>query len=225
MRILIVEDSQRLAESLRAGLRRLGHAVDLAFDGVAGLSYARTNPFDALILDLMLPKLDGLALLRELRRKHDDVYVLVLTARDTVEDRVKGLREGADDYLVKPFAFDELVARLETLGRRPRTALDSTIVVSDLVIDTAARRVTRAGREINLSAREYTLLALLATRLGETVSREEIEDHLYDERTFPMSNAVQSAISQLRTRLALPGSATLIHTRRGLGYVLAEAAP
>ncbi len=225
MRILMVEDSERLAQSVRAGLRKLGHAVDLAFDGAAGLSYACANPYDAIVLDLMLPKRDGLSMLRDLRARGRDVYVLILTARDGVDDRVRGLREGADDYLVKPFAFDELAARLDALARRPRAAAANAIVVGDLVIDTRARRVTRAGRDVRLTAREYALLALLASRRGQIVSGEEIEDHLYDERTFPLSNAVQSAISMLRSRLAVDGAPPLIHTRRGLGYVLDETQP
>lgn len=224
MRILVIEDSVRLASSLEQGLRRLGHAVDVTHDGEAGLSYARSNPYDLVLLDLLLPRIDGLTVLRRLREEGADVAVLVLTARDTVDDRVRGLRQGADDYLVKPFSFDELVARVEALGRRRGNARLPRLRVGDLELDLVARRAVRAGREIPLTAREFMLLRLLATRSGEIVTSEEIEDHLYDERTFPISNAVQSAISALRRRLREAGDGELIHTRRGLGYVL-EAPP
>jgi len=225
MRFLIVEDSPLLVRSLKSGLRKEGHAVDAAGDGKAGLSYARTNPYDVIILDLMLPEMDGLSVLGELRRERCATPVLILTAKDTVDDRVLGLRSGADDYLVKPFAFDELLARLEALARRRSGNLNPVIEVGDLRIDTAARSVTRAGRPIRLEAREYALLIYLASRRGEIVSRIEIEDHLYGEDNFPMSNAVPAAICKLRARLAAGGSREVIHTRRGLGYLLDEGAP
>lgn len=220
MRALIVEDSKRLAESIRTGLCRLGHAVDVVHDGSAGLSYARSNPYDAVILDLMLPGLDGLSLLRALRAGGHDTRVLVLSARDTVDDRVNGMRQGADDYLVKPFAFEELVARLEALARRPPAALRPVLRAGALEIDTAGRRVTLAGQEVALTRREFAVLQMLAERRGKVVTRIELEDRLYDERTFPVSNAVESAISRLRAHLARPGQAPLIRTRRGQGYVL-----
>lgn len=224
MRILLIEDSSRLTAALRSGLKKLGHAVDVCHDGESGLSYARLNPYDVLVLDLMLPKLDGLAVLERLRAAGNKTCVLILTARDAVDDRVKGLRQGADDYLVKPFAFDELVARLEALGRRTTGTPQPVLAIADLEIDTAARRVRRAGRTIALAPREYALLLLLASRRGQVVSRIEIEDHLYDERTFPASNVVQAAISTLRARLGESGGPPLIHTRWGQGYIL-EAAP
>lgn len=221
MRILIVEDSVRLARSLKLGLRKAGHAVDVTHDGESGYSYARLNPYDAIVLDLMLPKMDGIEVLRKLRQEaKKDTLVLVLTARDQVDDRVRGLREGADDYLVKPFAFEELLARIDALGRRANGSTNPVIEVGDLAIDTRARRVTQGSKVVDLTRREYALLTYLATRRGETVSRIEIEDHLYDEDTFPMSNAVPAAICTLRSRLAAAGATDLIHTRRGLGYVL-----
>ena len=225
MRILLIEDSERLTESLRSGLRKLGHAVDIALDGASGLSYARLNPYDIIVLDLMLPKIDGLSVLKELREGGNKTYVLILTARDTVEDRVHGLSQGADDYLVKPFSFDELVARIEALGRRRADTARPAIEIGDLFIDTAGRRVTRAGQPIQLTPREYALLLLLANRKGQVVSRIEIEDHLYDERTFPLSNVVQSAISSLRSRLDVAGTSPLIHTSWGKGYILDEVLP
>lgn len=220
MRILLVEDSTRLTESLRAGLKKLGHAVDVALDGAKGLSYARLNPYDVVVLDIMLPEMDGLTVLRRLREEENRTCVLLLTARDTVDDRVVGLRQGADDYLVKPFSFDELVARIEALGRRQTGTVQPVIQIADLEIDTAGRKVSRAGQPIKLTPREYALLVLLASRRGEVVSRIEIEDHLYDESSFPASNVVQSAISSLRSHLGEHGTAPLIHTRWGKGYVL-----
>ncbi len=222
MRILLVEDSERLAGSIRAGLRRLGHAVDVVHDGPRGLSYARNNPYELLVLDILLPGMTGLEILRQLRADGADTPVLLLTAKDTVEDRVDGLRAGADDYLVKPFAFEELAARVEALGRRAGGRATPRLEVSDLVIETAGRRVLRGERELDLSRREYALLEFLASRCGETVSRIEIEDHLYDEQTLPMSNVVASTICALRDKLEADGEPRLIHTRRGLGYVMQE---
>lgn len=225
MRILLVEDSQRLARSVQTGLRRLGHAVDVVHDGRKGLSYARCNPYDLVLLDIMLPELDGLEVLAALREEGVQTHVLLLTARDTVGDRVTGLNTGADDYLVKPFAFEELAARVEALGRRVRGPATPVLQVADLSVDTAARTVTRGGRALDLSRREYALLRYLASRPGEIVSRIEIEDELYDEETLPMSNVVASTICALRDKLEAHGEPRLIHTRRGLGYVLAEPAP
>ncbi len=225
MRLLVIEDSVSLCTSLRAGLRKLGHAVDVVSDGKVGLSYARLNPYDVVILDLMLPGLDGMQVLRSIRALGNPVPILVLTARDALEDRVAGIRQGADDYLVKPFAFDELVARIEALARRSHGAPSPVVTIGDLVIDTAARTVARAGHAIQLQRREYALLLYLAERRGKVVTRIEIEDHLYDEGRLPNSNVVSSALSALRRQLAIPGRTDLpdlIDTRRGLGYVLDE---
>ncbi len=222
MRILLVEDSLRLAQSVQAGLRKLGHAVDVVHEGLKGLSYARLNPYDLLILDIMLPGLDGLSILRELRGEGRDTHVLLLTAKDTVEDRVGGLQTGADDYLIKPFAFDELAARVDALGRRVRGPSTPVVEIGDLSLDTGARTAVRGERLLDLSRREYALLRYLASRPGETVSRIEIEDHLYDEDTLPLSNVVASTICALRDKLEQDGGERLIHTRRGLGYVLSE---
>jgi DNA-binding response OmpR family regulator len=224
MRILVVEDSEALRESLRAGLAQEGFAVDVAADGRLGVSLGRNNPYDVLVLDLMLPGLDGLAVLDELRAKPDRPHVLVLTARDRIEDRVQGLNAGADDYLVKPFAFDELLARIHALVRRRYEGRSSRLEVGELVIDVVARRVTLQGHAIDLSAREFALLEYLARRRGETVSREEIEDHIYGVTKLPSSNAVDSAICLLRAKLGEAGR-DLIRTRRGQGYVLEAPAP
>lgn len=222
MRILVIEDSRRLREALRLGLRRSGYAVDTAADGKAGLSLAATEPYDAIVLDLLLPQMDGLTLLRALRERGVATDVLILSARDTVEDRIRGLDVGADDYLVKPFAFEELLARLHALARRRRDGKKSDLAIGDLVLNTSTRQVSRAGRPLVLTAREYMLLTLLASRRGEIVSRIEIEDKLYAADEFPCSNVIASAMSLLRSKL---GSPPLIHTRRGLGYVLEAPSP
>jgi DNA-binding response OmpR family regulator len=219
MRILVVEDSDHLRDSLQIGLEREGFAVDAVADGERGLGLARCNPYDVLVLDLMLPGLDGLSVLDGLRDKQDRPHVLVLTARDRVEDRVSGLNAGADDYLVKPFAFDELLARVHALVRRRYAEGSPTITVDGLVVDTVARRATYDGEPLELSAREYALLEYLALRRGQTVTREEIEDHIYGVHRLPASNAVDSAICLLRARLG-PRGKGLIRTRRGQGYSL-----
>lgn len=225
MHVLLIEDSRRLLDSLGTGLKRSGYAVDLAADGEAGLRYARHNEYDVIVLDLMLPKVDGLTVLRLLREEGDETHVLILTARDTVDDRVHGLRQGADDYLVKPFSFDELLARIEALVRRSYRAKNPVIRIGPLMLDTRAHTVTRGDDEIRLSRREYTLLEYLAYRRGEIVPRNEIEDHLYGEHNFPMSNAVDRVVCTLRKKIETPGNGRLLSTRRGLGFVLEEPAP
>ena len=221
MRVLIVEDSEPLRESLRSGLSSEGFAVDVAADGELGLSYARNNPYDVLVLDLMLPKLDGMGVLSGLQEKEDRPHVLVLTARDRVEDRVLGLNSGADDYLVKPFAFDELLARVHALVRRRYEEGSPAVTIGELVVDVVAHRALYRGSPLDLTAREYALLEYLALRRGHTVSREEIEDHIYGVNKLPSSNAVDSTICILRGKLGSAGK-DLIRTRRGQGYVLEE---
>ena len=220
MHVLLVEDSRRLQDSLSTGLRRSGYAVDIAGDGEAGLRYARHNDYDVIILDLMLPKIDGLDVLRTLRDEGDETHVLILTAKDKIDDRVHGLREGADDYLVKPFSFDELVARVEALVRRRYREKSPVVAIGPLAIDTTARKVQREGEEIELSRREYALLEYLVYRKGHVVSRREIEDHLYGERDFPMSNAVDRTVCTLRKKITPAGEPRMLRTRRGLGYIL-----
>ena len=221
MRLLLVEDSPRLQHSVATALRRSGYAVDTAGDGEDGLWQALANAYDAIILDIMLPKLDGLAVLRRLREAGKPTHVLLLTARDTVPDRVTGLQAGADDYLVKPFALEELLARVEALCRRNYGAKRTHLTVADLTIDFSARTVARAGSALVLTPREFALLEYLARQQGAVVSRTDIEAHIYDEQVDPMSNVVDSAICTLRRKLGAP---PLIHTRRGHGYVLAAEA-
>ena len=220
MKVLLVEDSERLRRSLGTSLKKAGHAVDVAGNGEDGLWLATSQSYDVIVLDIMLPKLDGLSLLQELRQRGSSSHVLLLTAKDTVTDRVKGLQAGADDYLVKPFALDELLARVQALGRRAYGRKDPRIVIGDLEIDTGARLVTRAGLEVKLKPREYALLEYLALRSGQVVSRREIETHIYDDEVDPMSNVIDSAISVLRKQLARKGRPPLIHTRHRHGYVL-----
>ena len=222
MRILLVEDSQRLQNSVGKALRRSGYAVDKSGDGENGLWLAESNDYDAIILDIMLPKLDGLAMLRRLRQKGRQTPILLLTAKDRVEDRVTGLQTGADDYLIKPFALQELLARVQALCRRQYGNKTNCVVVADLEIDMAARVAMRAGQPLDLTSREYMLLEYLALRHGQIVTRDEIETHIYSESADVMSNAVDSAICSLRKKLEPAGSPPLIHTKRGLGYTLKE---
>jgi DNA-binding response OmpR family regulator len=229
MRVLIVEDSVRLQRTLVMALRRSNYAVDAASDGEEGLWLAQTDVYDLVVLDIMLPKRDGLSVLAELRRQGNQVHVLLLTARDTVADRVQGLRAGADDYLVKPFALEELLARVEALCRRAYGGKQPSLQIADLEIDTVARTVRRAGQSVELTAREYLLLEYLARRRAHIVSRAEIEDHIYNGNVDPMSNVVDSAVCSLRKKIGAGSTVPLIHTRRGLGYMLddihAVAAP
>jgi DNA-binding response OmpR family regulator len=220
MRLLLVEDSVRLGDAVATGLRKSGYAVDVSVDGKTGLWQAQSHDYDVIILDLMLPGIDGLSLLAKLREAGRQTHVLVVTAKDTVDDRVRGLRAGADDYLIKPFAFDELLARVEALVRRRHVAKSTVIHLRDLVIDTAARTVSRGGVVLELPSRQYSLLEYLLLRRGTVVSRTEIEAHLYDALAEPMSNVVDAAVYALRKRVDVPGQPSLIQTRRGMGYVL-----
>lgn len=222
MRVLCVEDSAHLRKYVRKGLELAGFAVDVAADGEEGLWLAESVPYDVIVLDLMLPKVDGITLLRRLRSLQESPPVLILTARDTVEDRVFGLEQGADDYLVKPFALDELVARVRALARRAYGDKSPVIEVGGLVIDTARREVFLGGARVDLKPREYALLEYLARRRGQVVSRSEIEAHLYDDEAELMSNTVTSAVSLLRRKIDRPGQPSLIQTRRGMGYVFME---
>jgi two-component system, OmpR family, response regulator len=225
MRILVVEDSVRLQRTLGTALRRTGYAVDVAGDGEEGLWMAESNAYDTIVLDVMLPKRDGIDVLRTLRSRGHATHVLLLTARDAVPDRVAGLAAGADDYLIKPFALEELLARVQALCRRAYGTKQSRVAVAGLEVDLSARTVSRDRQPIELTAREFLLLDYLVRRRGEVVSRSEIEAHIYDGQVDPMSNVVDSAICMLRKKLATSeDSVPLIHTRRGLGYVF-EAAP
>jgi DNA-binding response OmpR family regulator len=220
MRVLLVEDSRRLQTTMAAALRRSGYALDAASDGQEGLWLAETCDYDVIVLDIMLPKLDGLSLLRQLRKQGRRTHVLLLTAKDSISDRVHGLQFGADDYLVKPFALEELLARIQALCRRAYGAKQPRVMVADLEIDTIGKEVFRAGQPIKLKPREYLLLEYLVLRAGQVVSRRDIEAHIYDSEVDPLSNVVESAISTLRKKINALNPAPLIHTRHGLGYVV-----
>lgn len=223
MRILVVEDDTRLANLIAKGLREHAYAVDVATDAEGALVQAAVNQYDAVVLDVVLPRRSGFDVVRELRARGSSVPVLMLTARDAVRDRIAGLDSGADDYLVKPFDFGELVARLRALLRRSPVVLPEEIVVADLVIDTRAQRVHRAGEPISLTAKEYTLLEYLARNAGRVVSRADITAHVWDENHDPFTNAIEVYINRLRRKVDRDGLQPLLGTRRGAGYVLASS--
>ena len=223
MRLLLVEDYRPARETLEQGLREAGYAVDAVGDGQTALRSALAEDYDVVVLDLMLPGRDGLSVLAEMRKLGRSTHVLVLTARDTLEDRIKGLDTGADDYLVKPFAFSELLARIRALVRRKYGTKDPVVRVADLAIDTAARRVERAGEAVELTPREYALLEFLALRSGAVVTRTAVWEHVYELNSSAESNVVDVYIGHLRRKIDRPGLVPLIHTRRGHGYVLEEA--
>jgi DNA-binding response OmpR family regulator len=220
MRLLVAEDHPSLARSLADGLREEGYAVDLTFDGEEAEHLVTVNTYDAVILDLMLPRRDGWQVLKTIRRHNPQLPVLCLTARDAIDDRVKGLDLGADDYLTKPFDWQELMARVRAVVRRGHGQASPVITIGDLEIDLGKKTVKRAGQPINLSAREYALLEYLAHRQGQVVSRSEIWEHLYDQHDETISNVVDVYIGYLRAKIDRNYDVKLIHTRRGMGYVL-----
>jgi len=222
MRILVVEDEPGIAHFVRQGLTEAGHAVDLAADGEAGLDFALAADYDVVILDIMLPGRDGLALLRELRRRGQKTPALMLTARDTVDDRVAGLDAGADDYLVKPFAFAELMARIRALLRRPPLQMGTVLRVGDLSMNTANHEVSRAGRRIDLSPREYAVLEYLMRHPNQVLSRTQIGEHVWNFDFYNESNVVDVYIGYLRRKIDRGAAAPLLHTVRGVGYRLSE---
>lgn len=220
MRLLVAEDHPSLARSLADGLRDEGYAVDLTFDGAEAAHLVKVHPYDAVILDIMLPNVDGWSLLKLIRKHKPMLPVLCLTALETVEDRAKGLDLGADDYVVKPFAWREFSARVRAVIRRGHGQTTSIVKVEDLEIDVARKSVSRAGQNMALSAREFGLLEYLARRQGQVVSRTDIWEHLYDQHDEASSNVVDVYIGYLRNKIDKGFKAKLIHTRRGLGYVL-----
>jgi DNA-binding response OmpR family regulator len=223
MRLLLVEDYPPLQKSVAQGLREAGFAVDVSGDGQEALWYARGNPYDVIVLDLMLPGLDGLSLLRRLRAEGRQTHVLIITAKDAVPDRVAGLNAGADDYLVKPFEFEELLARVQALVRRSYHRKDPLVSAGPLRIDTAAQRVSRDEEELQLTAREYALLEYLSLRAGEVVTRTDIWEHVYDFHSEATSNVVDVYIGHLRRKIDRNDEPSLIETVRGRGYILRKA--
>ncbi|HYN84698.1 MAG TPA: response regulator transcription factor [Pyrinomonadaceae bacterium] len=220
MRILLVEDEPDAAKMLAKGLREEAYAVDVAGDGEMALEQAHLNDYDLIVLDVMLPRKGGFEVCRELRAAGSAVPVLMLTARDAVEDRVAGLDSGADDYLPKPFDFEELLARVRALLRRRPALYPEVINVADLSIDTRARRARRGGRDVELTAKEYALLEYLARRADEVVGRADIAEHVWDESYDPFSKVIDVFIQRLRRKIDEGHTPKLIRTRRGAGYTL-----
>lgn len=223
MRILIIEDDKAVAAFVRQGFREASYAVDWAPDGVDGLHLASTESYDAIVLDLMLPGMDGLTLLRNLRARKLETPIICLTARDAVNDRVEGLNAGADDYLPKPFSFTELHARINALLRRGHRLTNNPIVVGDLAIDVLSRVVQRGQQRIDLSAREYALLEYLARNAGHILSRTMLLEHVWDINQDPLTNVVDVHVNRLRKKIDHGFDRPLIHTIRGVGYVLRES--
>jgi DNA-binding response OmpR family regulator len=225
MRILVVEDDERLADALTRSLREHGYAVDAARDGERALSQAAIGEYDAIVLDVGLPRRDGIQVSRTLRERGDRVPILMLTARDAVDDRVAGLDAGADDYLVKPFAVRELLARLRALLRRQPVVLPTTLTVGDLTLDTARQSAARAGRQVPLTAKEYAMLEYLARNADRIVDRRELTEHVWDANHDPFTNAIEVYINRLRKKIDEGHAVPLIHTRRGAGYMLSATPP
>ncbi len=225
MRILLVEDDLKIASFIKKGLKEAGFAVDHAPDGEQGLDMALTEPYDAAIVDIMLPKKDGTALIEELRRENVKTPVIILSARRSLADRVKGLEGGSDDYLTKPFAFSELLARVRAIMRRASgTAEPTSLTVADLSMNLLSREVTRAGERLDLQPREFALLSYLMRNAGVVVSKTMIMEHVWDYNFDPQTNVVEVRISRLRDKIDRGFENKLIHTIRGVGYVLREDA-
>jgi len=220
LKILIIEDSERLRRSLSDGLKKLNYCVDLAADGEQGLQMAKLGDYQTIILDLMLPKLDGLSVLRKLRQSGSEANILILSARDLLNDRVKGLELGADDYLVKPFAFEELCARITAISRRHFNLKDPVIRIDNIEIDTSRKQVFCAGVEIHLTASEYGVLECLVFQRGRTLSKDQLLNWLYDMNTSVTSNVIEVLLSSMRRKLRAAGAVDIIQTRRGFGYTI-----
>ena len=220
MRILVVEDEKGLAHLIRRGLTEEGYAVDVAYDGEEGESFAESVPYDLIVLDIVLPRKDGFQVCSNLRNKGIKVRVLMLTGRDSVADRVKGLDTGADDYLIKPFQFEELTARIRALLRREIANASPVIQVGDITLNTATREVKRRGRAIDLNNKEYAILEYLMRNVNMVITRQMIEDHVWNFSLESSSNLVDVYIRRLRSKLDNPGEESLIETVRGAGYRL-----
>ena len=221
MRLLVVEDDRKIASFVVNGLKQSGFAVDHCADGESGLEMAQSVPYDAAVIDIMLPKLDGLTLVQTLRRSNIQTPVLILSAKATVDDRVKGLQAGGDDYLVKPFAFSELLARLQALIRRATKAPEPTrLTVGDLTMDLLTREVHRAGQKVELQAREFSLLEFLMRHAGRAVTKTMILEHVWDYSFDPQTNVVDVLVFRLRNKIDKDFPKKMLHTIRGVGYVL-----
>ncbi len=222
MRILVVEDESKISQFVKRGLKEEGYAVDVAQDGEEGHFLLSTNEYDAVILDLMLPKIDGLTLCRTLRKEGNQTPIIMLTAKDTVKDKVKGLDSGADDYLPKPFAFEELLARLRVVLRKKDGRVQTQLKVDELCMDLLTHKVTRSGREIELTVKEYALLEYLMRNTGNIVTRTMISEHVWDINFDTFTNVIDVYINYLRNKIDSGFSDKMIHTVRGKGYLLAK---
>jgi len=221
MRVLFAEDDPGVQRFVAKGLKEQAYAVDVASNGPEALEQAEINSYDLIILDVMLPGISGFEICRKLREAGQRVPILMLTARDAVEDRVTGLDHGADDYLTKPFQFRELLARMRALLRRPTELKPAQLSVADLILDTGTQTAKRAGRAISLTHKEYALLEFLVRNVGRVVGRAEIAEHVWDERFDPFSNLIEVYVNRLRRKIDAPKEIPLLHTRRGAGYLLA----
>ncbi len=223
MRVLVVEDDERIASFVSKGLREAGFAVDTAGDGAEGLHLAVTEPYDAAVVDIMLPGLDGLSLIERVREKNIKTPVLILSARRTVDDRVKGLQTGGDDYMTKPFSFSELLARIQALIRRATQTSDPSVLrAGDLTIDLLSREANRGGQPITLPSREFSLLEYLMRNKGRIISKTSILEHVYDYSFDPQTNVVDVLVCRVRNKVDRDFEPKMIHTVRGTGYVLKE---
>ena len=223
MRILVVEDDKKIASFVKKGMEAAGFAVDHAPDGEEGLHLALTESYDAAIIDLMLPKLDGLTLIENIRKDRINTPIIILSAKGSIDDRVRGLQTGSDDYLTKPFAFSELLARVQALIRRSTgTSEPTTLSLADLTMDLLAREIYRGGKKIELQPREFSLLEYLMRNTGKVVSKTMIMEHVWDYHFDPQTNVVEARVSRLRDKIDKGFGDKLIHTVRGVGYVLKE---
>lgn len=222
MRILVIEDEKKIASFIERGLKEKSYSVDVAFDGDKGLFLAEINPYDLIVLDIMLPGKDGLFICRELRKKNINAPILMLTARDEVEDKVSGLDSGADDYLTKPFAFEEFLARVRALIRRKDKPKTTKLKVADLELDQLSHKVRRAGKEIELTSTEYALLEYMMLNADQVVTRTMISEHVWSEDFDSFSNVINVYINYLRNKIDAGFNRKLIHSIRGTGYILKE---
>ena len=219
MRILVVEDEHKIATSIKKGLEQESFAVDLAFSGNGGYDLASSENYDLIILDLMLPEMSGIEICKKLREENNHTPILMLTAKGQINDKVNGLNSGADDYLTKPFAFEELLARVKALGRRPKNSTGTTYQISDLTLNTLTYEVKRAGKKINLSSKEFSLLEYLMRNTNQVLSKEQIIEHVWDYDSDILPNTVEVFVGYLRNKLGKPD---LIKTIRGFGYKIGK---
>ena len=222
MKILIVEDEHLIATSLKKGLEQEHYTVDISFDGVEGYDLASSGDYDIILLDLMLPKLDGISICKKLRDENNHTPILILTAKSQLEDKINGLNCGADDYLTKPFAFEELLARIRALSRRPQQATSKTLTVGDLNIDTTNYQVKRGNKEIRLSSKEYSLLECLVRHAGQILNKDQLIQYVWSYESDILPNTVEVYIRNLRQKIDKPFKKKLIQTIRGFGYKISE---